>query len=54
MIIEGSQINPDEVLTTLAALNLQILLFAKKLEDADTGIDKGVLDRLKKVLRNND
>ena len=32
----------------------EIPLFAKKLEDADNGIDKGVLDKLKKLLRSDE
>ena len=32
----------------------EIPLFAKKLEDAESGIDKGVLDKLKRLLRNTD
>lgn len=43
---------PDEVLTTLAALNLQILLFAKKLDDDKMFLKHSRAEEITRVLNN--
>ena len=44
--------DPNDVLTTLAALNLQILLFAKKLSDSKLFLKHSRGDEITKVLNN--
>lgn len=43
---------PEDVLTTLAALNLQILLFAKKLEDDKLFLKHSRAEEITRVLNN--
>lgn len=44
--------NPQEVLTTLAALNLQILLFARKLDDDKMFLKHSRAEEITRVLNN--
>ena len=61
----GNIINAEDMFDVWKDLNInvtridrgtpkEIPLFAKKLEDAETGVDKDTLDKLKKLLRGND
>ncbi len=50
--IVRDDVNPEEVLTTLAALNLQILLFAKKLEDDKMFLKHSRAEEITRVLNN--
>lgn len=51
-IVTENEKNPEESLTTLAALNLQILLFAKKLENNEMFLKHSRADEITKVLNN--
>ena len=44
--------NPTDVLTTLAALNLQILLFAKKLDNSEMFLKHSRAEEITRVLNN--
>ena len=50
--IVREEIRPEEVLTTLAALNLQILLFAKNLEDDKMFLKHSRAEEITRVLNN--
>ena len=50
--IVREDVKPEEVLTTLAALNLQILLFAKKLEDDKMFLKHSRAEEITRVLNN--
>ena len=50
--IVREDVNPEDVLTTLAALNLQILLFAKKLEDDKMFLKHSRAEEITRVLNN--
>ena len=52
IVNENLQDNPTEVLTTLAALNLQILLFAKKLENNEMFLKHSRAEEITRVLNN--
>lgn len=51
-IVREDNDNPDTVLTTLAALNLQILLFAKNLEDNKLFLKASRAEEITRVLNN--
>jgi len=51
-IVKEELDNPIEVLTTLAALNLQILLFAKKLPDSKMFLKHSRAEEITQVLNN--
>lgn len=51
-IVKEDVEKPDEVLTTLAALNLQILLFAKKLDDDKMFLKHSRAEEITRVLNN--
>lgn len=51
-IVKEDMDKPDEVLTTLAALNLQILLFAKKLDDDKMFLKHSRAEEITRVLNN--
>lgn len=51
-IVKEELSNADDVLTTLAALNLQILLFAKKLDDNQMFLKHSRGEEITKVLNN--
>lgn len=51
-IVKEEMKNPEEVLTTLASLNLQILLFAKKLEDDKLFLKHSRAEEITRVLNN--
>lgn len=51
-IVKDSFSDPQEVLTTLAALNLQILLFAKKLDDDKLFLKHSRAEEITRVLNN--
>lgn len=50
--IVREDVKPEEVLTTLAALNLQILLFAKKLDDDKMFLKHSRAEEITRVLNN--
>ena len=50
--IVKDDVNPEETLTTLAALNLQILLFAKKLDDDKMFLKHSRAEEITRVLNN--
>lgn len=52
IVNENLQQNPTQVLTTLAALNLQILLFAKKLEHNELFLRHSRAEEITRVLNN--
>lgn len=51
-IVNESLKDPEDVLTTLAALNLQILLFAKKLENNEMFLKHSRAEEITRVLNN--
>ena len=51
-IVKEDMTNPDDVLTTLASLNLQILLYAKKLEDNRLFLKHSRAEEITRVLNN--
>lgn len=51
-IVREDLTDPQEALTTLAALNLQILLFAKKLEDDKMFLKHSRAEEITRVLNN--
>ncbi len=51
-IVREDLTDPQEVLTTLAALNLQILLFAKKLDDDKMFLKHSRAEEITRVLNN--
>ena len=51
-IVKETISDPNEVLTTLAALNLQILLFAKKLDDNKLFLKHSRAEEITRVLNN--
>ena len=51
-IVKEEAKDPSEVLTTLAALNLQILLFAKKLDNNTTFLKHSRAEEITRVLNN--
>ena len=51
-IVKEEVKDPSEVLTTLAALNLQILLFAKKLDNNTTFLKHSRAEEITRVLNN--
>lgn len=51
-IVREDNKNPSEVLTTLAALNLQILLYSKKLEDSKMFLKHSRAEEITRVLNN--
>lgn len=51
-IVKEELADPQEALTTLAALNLQILLFAKKLEDDKMFLKHSRAEEITRVLNN--
>lgn len=50
--IVREDVKPEEVLTTLAALNLQILLYAKKLDDDKMFLKHSRAEEITRVLNN--
>jgi len=52
IVNEKIEDNPTEVLTTLAALNLQILLFAKKLDNNEMFLKHSRAEEITRVLNN--
>lgn len=51
-IVKEELTDPTEVLTTLAALNLQILLFARKLEHSEMFLKHSRAEEITRVLNN--
>ena len=51
-IVNENLKDPEDVLTTLAALNLQILLFAKKLENNEMFLKHSRAEEITRVLNN--
>lgn len=51
-IVKDELKNPEEALTTLASLNLQILLFAKKLDDNKMFLKHSRAEEITRVLNN--